>query len=112
MKPKSSWTDIYQVVKAIPEGCVATYGQVAKLAGRPGHARQVGYALAAPSTEDLPWHRVINARGEISLPDLGGRKGLQRALLEDDGVEFDSRGRVDLKRFRWKPEEKDRVSWI
>lgn len=98
---------IYAVVEAIPAGRVATYGQVAALAGIPGHARQVGYALhALPEASTVPWQRVINARGEVSArsaPDLGWVRGYQRHLLEEEGVLFDERGRVDLACFRWEP---------
>jgi methylated-DNA-protein-cysteine methyltransferase-like protein len=90
---------IYAVVRRIPRGRVATYGQVAKLAGIEGHARQVGYALHnAPPR--LPWHRVINARGEISARASSDWGELQRHLLEAEGVKFDRQGRVDLKKFR------------
>lgn len=100
-----SYARIYAVVAAIPEGKVATYGQVAALAGLPGHARQVGYALhALPDGSDLPWQRVINARGEVSpRSGPGWVEGYQRHLLEEEGVRFDERGRVDLERFRWEP---------
>lgn len=94
---------IYEVVRRIPDGRVATYGQVAALAGMRGHARHVGYALhglAAEST--VPWHRVINARGEISPRSAGGFDPEQRARLEAEGVDFDARERVDLARFRWR----------
>ncbi len=103
-KPLSdAYARIYAVVREIPEGRVATYGQVAALAGRPGHARQVGYALHASSGDDVPWHRVINARGEISPRSEPGSEPLQRVMLEDEGVEFDARGRVSLRRYRWDP---------
>ena len=92
---------IYKVVKRIPHGRVATYGQVAELAGMEGHARQVGYAMHACSN-DIPWHRVINAQGEVSPRSHGDSHELQRLLLEAEGVEFDSRGRVDLATYRWK----------
>ena len=93
---------IYAVVAQIPEGQVATYGQVAALAGIPRHARQVGYALhSLPDSHDLPWQRVINSKGEVSPRSEPGWDGLQRAMLEDEGVEFDTRGRVDLRRFQW-----------
>lgn len=97
---------IYAVVARIPYGKVATYGQVAVLAGLPGHARQVGYALyATPEDLDIPWQRVINAKGEVSLrADPGFEEGYQRHLLEEEGVVFDARGRVSLKRFLWEPE--------
>jgi methylated-DNA-protein-cysteine methyltransferase-like protein len=95
---------IHSVVARIPEGRVATYGQVATLAGLPGHARLVGYALhALPSGSDVPWHRVINAKGEISLQPEGGGGIYQRKLLESEGVIFDSRGRVSLAEYGWRP---------
>jgi methylated-DNA-protein-cysteine methyltransferase related protein len=75
---------------------------VAALAGYPGHAREVGYALAAlVEGSELPWQRVINARGEVSLRREPGRDGFQRHLLEEEGVRFGALGRVDLERFRW-----------
>ena len=102
----TTYPRFHAVVRRIPEGRVATYGQVAAMAGLPGRARQVGYAMAAlPEGSDLPWHRVINARGEVSRR-TGGRtfERIQRALLEAEGVRFDDRGRVDLARFRWDPD--------
>jgi TDG/mug DNA glycosylase family protein len=100
-----SYARIYAVVRRIPPGRVASYGQVARLAGLPGHARQVGYALAALRGEsDLPWQRVINARGEVSLRRAPGYEDLQRALLEREGVSFDAKGRVSLARFGWQPD--------
>jgi methylated-DNA-protein-cysteine methyltransferase-like protein len=94
---------IWSVVRRIPRGRVATYGQIAELAGLEGHARQVGYALHnLPETNDVPWHRVINARGEISPRSAGDSHELQRMLLESEGVTIDLRGRVDLKQFRWR----------
>lgn len=82
---------------------MATYGQIAKLAGRPGHARQVGYALhALTSATAVPWQRVVNAAGAISLrPMTGGIT--QRMLLEKEGVRFDARGRIALTAFGWRP---------
>jgi len=83
---------------------VATYGQVAALAGLPGHARQVGYALhALPEASEVPWQRVINARGEVSPRAVTGWEHFQRHLLEEEGIAFDGRGRVDLGRYRWEP---------
>jgi methylated-DNA-protein-cysteine methyltransferase-like protein len=94
---------IYKTVKKIPRGKVATYGQVAELAGLEGHARQVGYALHnLPGASDVPWHRVINAKGEISPRSAGDSHELQRMLLEAEGVGFVG-DRVELKQFRWKP---------
>lgn len=106
MKTSSSdnYSRIYAVVRQIPEGLVATYGQVAALAGLPGHARQVGYALHACNEDDVPWQRVINAQGEVSQRSDPGPEPLQRLMLEDEGVVFTTRGRVDLKRFRWEPD--------
>jgi methylated-DNA-protein-cysteine methyltransferase-like protein len=97
---------IHAIVRRIPPGRVATYGQVAELAGLPGRARQVGYALhALPANSAVPWHRVLNARGMVSLPP-GSRSALdQRLLLEREGVHFDQRGQVPLARFRWRPRQ-------
>lgn len=93
---------IYEVVRRIPCGKVATYGQVATLAGARGHARQVGYALHdLTEGADEPWHRVVNARGEISLRRSSGAEEDQRSRLESEAVEFDAAGRIDLSRFRW-----------
>ncbi len=100
----SSYRRIYAVVRRIPEGRVATYGQVASLAGLPGHARQVGYALHALSEgHDVPWQRVINAQGRVSPRGEEGWDGYQRHLLEEEGVVFDLGGKVDLSRYRWQP---------
>jgi methylated-DNA-protein-cysteine methyltransferase-like protein len=102
--PPTNYERIYAVVERIPEGRVATYGQVAALAGLGRAARQVGYALhSLPDGSDLPWHRVINSRGEVSPRAMPGWDGYQRHLLEEEGVELDERGRVDLERYRWEP---------
>jgi methylated-DNA-protein-cysteine methyltransferase-like protein len=98
-----SYKRIYATVKRVPRGRVATYGQIATLAGLDGHVRQVGYALhSLPDGIDVPWHRVINAKGEISPRSGGDSHELQRMLLEEEAVEFSMDGRVDLKKFRWK----------
>jgi alkylated DNA nucleotide flippase Atl1/3-methyladenine DNA glycosylase AlkD len=95
---------IHAVVARVPRGRVATYGQVAALAGLPRHARLVGYALhALPEGSELPWQRVINSRGEVSPRAMPGWDGYQRHLLEEEGVRFDAAGRVSLKRFLWEP---------
>jgi methylated-DNA-protein-cysteine methyltransferase-like protein len=100
----SSYQRIYAVVRRIPEGRVATYGQVASLAGLAGHARQVGYALhALPGGTAIPWHRVVNAKGGISLRSMPGGELVQRGLLEREGIPLDPRGRVPLARMRWLP---------
>ena len=94
---------IYSVVRRIPPGKVATYGQVAALAGLDGHARQVGYALHHLSEKSgVPWHRVVNARGEISPRSAGDSHELQRHLLEAEGVELSLEGRIDLRECGWK----------
>jgi methylated-DNA-protein-cysteine methyltransferase-like protein len=95
---------IYAVVSRIPRGRVAAYGQVAALAGLPRHARLVGYALRVlPADGDVPWHRVVNARGEISLrADALGHEELQARLLRREGVRF-VEGAVPLARYGWRP---------
>ena len=99
----SQYDRIYIAVKQIPVGKVATYGQIADLAGLYGKARLVGYALFRVDIEDdIPWHRVINAKGEISysLQRQGGDY-LQKVLLEEEGIEFKSNGKIDLNKYRW-----------
>lgn len=100
-----SYARIYSVVSRIPRGRVATYGQVARLAGLPGQARLVGYALSALDDRSrIPWHRVVNAQGEISVRRDGSpMSGLQRRLLERERVRFDARRRIRLDIFRWRP---------
>lgn len=98
-----AYAAIYRTVRRVPRGRVATYGQIAALAGLPRHARQVGYALHALSeTSTVPWYRILNAQGMISLTREGSGD-LQRKLLELEGVVFSARGHVDLKRFQWVP---------
>jgi methylated-DNA-protein-cysteine methyltransferase-like protein len=93
---------IYAVVSRIPRGRVATYGQIARLAGLPGQARLVGYALhAVPRGRSIPWQRVVNAQGAISLPAENGIR--QRRLLEREGIRFDARGRIPLGSLQWRP---------
>ena len=103
---------VYLLVAAIPAGRVATYGQIAALAGHPRRARHVGNALAAPDPPrppGLPWHRVINAQGRISRRggedwSPGDEGNRQMRLLQAEGIAFEA-GRVNLDRFRWRPEE-------
>ena len=95
---------IYRVVMRIPLGRVASYGQIARIAGMPRNHRQVGRALGQLVDDGLvPWHRVLGADGRISRrSDDGAVERLQRTLLEDEGVVFDARGRVSFDRFGWK----------
>ena len=101
----SSYRKIWDVVLKIPRGRVATYGQVARLAGFPNHARLAGYALhALPATSRVPWHRVVNAKGEVSPRRDGSEHHLlQRILLEKERVRFDARGKIPLAVYRWRP---------
>jgi methylated-DNA-protein-cysteine methyltransferase-like protein len=101
----SSYPRIYATVRRVPRGRVATYGQIAQLAGVAGQARLVGYAMfALPRTTTVPWHRVINAQGRISVRGDGGGAAIrQRILLEREGVAFDARDRVSIETFGWKP---------
>lgn len=99
---------IYAIVRQIPPGRVATYGQVAELAGLVGKPRLVGYALyrVDMANDDVPWQRVINAKGEVSHSPLrNGTDYMQRAMLEDEGIKFDNRGRVDLSQYKWRPSD-------
>jgi methylated-DNA-protein-cysteine methyltransferase-like protein len=89
---------VYRMVERIPAGQVATYGQIAWLVGKPQGARTVGWALRALKPgSGVPWHRVVNARGGISIAE----RTHQRALLESEGVAFDERDRIDLDVFGW-----------
>jgi methylated-DNA-protein-cysteine methyltransferase-like protein len=95
---------ILRVVRRVPPGKVVTYGQVAKLAGLPGRARLVGYALAALSAgTTVPWHRVVNAAGRISMRRRPGPELTQRMRLQAEGVRFDGGGRIALKHYQWNP---------
>ena len=98
------YEQIYRVISKIPPGRVATYGQIAKLIGKPRHARQIGYALAALSdgSHDVPWHRVVNAKGKISHRLTAGGDEFQKILLEEEGVEFKDNDTIDLARYQWR----------
>ena len=92
---------IYEVIRQIPAGKVATYGQIASIVGECS-ARMVGYALAALKPgSDVPWQRVINSQGKISLRYNGAESIEQRQLLELEGIRFDASGRIDLQKFGW-----------
>jgi methylated-DNA-protein-cysteine methyltransferase-like protein len=102
LKDASLYEQIYAVARQIPPGRVSTYGQIAAIVGRGCTARQVGYAMAALKADDrsVPWQRVINSQGQISLrPGQGGE--IQQQLLEAEGVEFDAQGCTDFERFGW-----------
>ena len=102
MRPTTTYERIYAVIRRIPRGRVATYGQVARLAGLANGARQVGYALhALREGTTVPWFRVLNGRGASSLRN--GGDVTQRLLLEREGVRFDAGGRVSLDRHGWRP---------
>jgi len=95
---------VYRLVSQVPKGKVVTYGQVAALLGAPRAARAVGTALRSlprPFSRTVPWQRVINAAGGISLRGDVGRAEEQRWLLEAEGIEFDRHGKVNLKQYRW-----------
>jgi methylated-DNA-protein-cysteine methyltransferase-like protein len=101
---------VYILVRQIPYGKVASYGQIAAMLGHPQAARTVGWALSALRDSDLtdvPWQRVINSAGRISISRADLSADLQRALLEEEGVEFDARGYVDWQRFGWAGLEPD-----
>lgn len=92
---------VWQIVAAIPSGHVTTYGEIARMAGSPRAARQVGGVLRRlPEGSKLPWHRVINRKGEISL--TGDDMNRQRTALEAEGIEVGNDGKVSLARYRWK----------
>lgn len=92
------------IIRQIPAGKVATYGQIAEMAGFPRHARQVGYTLRNLEADcNLPWHRVVNAQGGVSPRGISGSDDFQKLLLEAEGVEFGVHGRINLDRHLWQP---------
>ena len=96
----NTFEKIYEVVKSIPEGKVATYGQVALLAGNPRWSRVVGYALHVnPEPGIIPCHRVVNREGRVAPGFAFGGEGVQRQLLESEGIVFETDGRIDLEKF-------------
>ena len=99
---ENSYAKIYEVVKQIPKGTVATYGQVAALAGNKRWARVVGYALHVnPDPDGIPCYRVVNAKGEVSKAFAFGGENRQRELLMQEGVIFREDGSVDLENCCW-----------
>lgn len=102
MPEQSFFQRVYNIVSQIPEGKVATYGQIAAMLGNPRGARTVGWAMqAAPERMNLPCHRVINSTGVLAPEPIFGGKSLQRAALEAEGVAFKPDGRVDMKKSLW-----------
>jgi len=98
----SFFSAVYAVTKQIPRGKVATYGQIARLAGNPRMARQVGWALHSnPEPGEIPCHRVINRNGELCKGFAFGGEEAQRLLLEAEGVAFGEDGKVDLRIYQW-----------
>jgi methylated-DNA-protein-cysteine methyltransferase-like protein len=94
---------IYAIVQRIPAGKVATYGQIARLADLGGHARQVGYAMhALPANSQVPWHRVVNAKGEISIRSDPYAADVQKKLLEAEGIIFEKNTKINLHRYGWR----------
>jgi methylated-DNA-protein-cysteine methyltransferase-like protein len=107
MAPKTSEAEregfyqrVYELVAQVPKGRVVTYGQIAAALGNVRRARLVGYAMRA-CPDDVPWHRVVNAQGRLSTRAIHGSYNPQRARLEDEGVEFDADGRIDLHVYGW-----------
>ena len=100
----STFEKIYETVRKIPKGCVATYGQIAALAGNPRWARVVGYALHVnPEPGIIPCHRVVNREGRTTPAFAFGGEDIQKKLLEDEGITFEPDGSVNLDKFIWKP---------
>lgn len=103
---KDFFQRVYLIVSKIPEGKVATYGQIAKLLGEPRSARIVGWAMkAAPYELHLPCHRVVNRLGELAPEYAFGSKQLQKDILKAEGITFNKDGSINLKRHLWKAEE-------
>lgn len=100
MTDRGFYERVYELLAEVPSGRVCTYGQLARLLGRPRAARAVGWAMRH-CPEGLPWHRVVNAKGQISERSHYESVPLQRLLLEDEGVVFDEEGTIDLDRYQW-----------
>ncbi len=113
---KNFYQLVYELVARIPYGRVMTYGQIAIILGRPSAARAVGYALhQLPSGSNIPWQRVINAKGKISprgAGDLLHEPSLQQILLEEEGLEFDSERKIDLDSYLWEPEHFNHTDYL
>lgn len=104
MRVKASFSrEVYYLVKAIPKGKVASYGQIALLLGAPRAARAVGWVLHYCDTDDVPWYRVINSHGRISTTCQEHTKLLQKALLEAEGVMVNDEFMIDMRKHQWQP---------
>lgn len=95
---------VYRIVREIPAGRVMTYGQIADMLGEGYTARTIGYVMHAADTENVPWQRVINSQGACSTGKIFLPYNVQQKMLEDEGVEFNDKGKCDLEKFRWFPE--------
>ena len=97
---------VYEIVATIPEGKVATYGQIAAMAGEPDAAQEAGYAMSRVSpAQNLPCHRVVNKAGTLSPEFAFGGQEKQRKLLEAEGITFTVKGRIDMSRHTWGEDE-------
>lgn len=107
MKEQTDFTKkVLSLIKKIPKGRVATYSQIAKLAGKPQGVRGVVWILHSQSeSNSLPWHRVINAKGKISFPEMTPQNIRQQGLLKKEGIEFGEAEIIDLKIHQWKPKK-------
>lgn len=96
------FNSVYKIVEQIPKGKVATYGQIAAILGNPRGARTVGWAMkAAPEYLNLPCHRVVNKKGQMSPSYIFGTVDIQRAMLENEGITFNGDGCIDIKKYLW-----------
>ncbi len=95
---------VYEIVRQIPAGRVMTYGQIADILGKGYTARTVGYVMNASNTDDVPWQRVINAKGGCSTAKITMIVDLQQNLLIGEGIDFNEQGFCDLDVYRWYPE--------
>lgn len=104
MNNKPTYRDfVYEIVKCIPPGKVASYGQISRMIPH-CTARMVGFAMSStPEDQNIPWHRVINSQGKISPHGAGFGSALQKQLLEEEGIKFDVENKIDIDHFGWKP---------
>ena len=100
MATNGFFQSVYKAVRQVPAGWVVTYGQIAAMLGDPRQARVVGWAMR-DCPADVPWHRVVNSKGQVRTRNLSGGFNQQRSLLEDEGVEFGASGKIDLRRYGW-----------